>query len=228
MQHMHWLAQNNRNPWRRSHLKNVVPNSPRQEGSKEQTLLTPVSVPKLKETLLGHPHNKFVTQLMNDFTQGVHMAFQRVRTLRFSKTLATASAKLEVVSANLANEVSLGNMTGSFEDTHFQNSQVSPISLVSKKNSNKFRTIFHISYPTSGSTSINCSISKGDFSLQYFAFDFAINGIKRVGQNCFLANTDIEAAFRQIATNSSGRLRIVRNALGGEILLSLGSPFRLM
>ena len=163
MQQMQWPAQNNRNPWRRKHLQNVAPNPPRQEGTKDETLLTPVSVPELKETLLGHPLNKFVTQLMNDFTQGVHMAFQRVRTLTFSKSLASASAKLEIVFAYFANEVSLGNMAGPLEDTHFHNFQVSPIGLVSKKNSNKFRIIFHISYPTSGSTSINCSISKEDF-----------------------------------------------------------------
>ena len=81
-----------------------------------------VFVPKLKEALLGHPDNKFVTnQLINDFTQGVHMGFQRLLTPRYFKSLATASAKPEVVSANLANEISLGRMAGPFDDPRFRN-----------------------------------------------------------------------------------------------------------
>ena len=89
-------------------------------------------------------------------------------------------------------------MAGPFDTTPFQNFQVSPIGLVRKKNSNKFRTIFHLSYPKSGSTSINFSISKEDFSLQYVTIDDAIEGIKRYGPGCFLAKTDIESAFRLI------------------------------
>ena len=125
-----------------------------------------------------------------------------MRTPRFSKSLAPASANPEVVSANLASEVLLGRMAGPFHDPHFRNFQVSPIGLVRKKNSNKLRTIFHISYPSSGSTSINCIISKEYFSLQYVTFDFAINGIKRFIQGCFLANTDFESAFRLISIHS--------------------------
>jgi hypothetical protein len=67
--------------------------------------------------------------------------------------------------------------------------QVSQIGLVPKKNSNKFRTIFHLSYPKSGSTSINFRISKEDFSstLQYGTIDDAIEDIKQSGPGCFLA-----------------------------------------
>ena len=67
-----------------------------------------------------------------------------------------------------------------------------------KKHSNKYRTIFHLSYPKSGTNSINFSISKEDFSLQYITIDNAIGGILDFGRGCFLAKTDVESAFRLI------------------------------
>ncbi len=112
--------------------------------------------------------------------------------------MPTAFANPEIVSSNLATEVSLGRMAAPFDSPPFQNFQVSPIGLVPKKNSTKFRSIFHLSYPKSGSTSINHSISKDDFSLQYITIDDAIEGIKQFGSGCFLAKTDIESAFRLV------------------------------
>ena len=63
--------------------------------------------------------------------------------------------------------------------------QVSQIGLVPKKNSDNFRTIFHLSFPNSGTTSINSSISKEYFSLQFVTIDNVIERIKRFGQGCF-------------------------------------------
>ena len=80
---------------------------------------------------------------------------------------------------------------------------MSPIGLVPKKHSAKFRTIFHLSYPKSGETSINSSISKDDFSLKCITIDNAIKGILSLGQGCFLAKTDIESAFRLIPLRPS-------------------------
>ena len=89
-------------------------------------------------------------------------------------------------------------MAGRFDNPPIANFQVSAIGLVPKKHSAKFRTIFHLSFPKSGSASINASISKDDFSLQYVTIDNAIKGIKSLGPGCFMAKTDIESAFRLI------------------------------
>ena len=106
--------------------------------------------------------------------------------------------KPEVVSENLAKEVALGRVADPFSTPPFPNLQVSPIGLVLKKHSTKFRTIFHLSLPKSGVTSINYSISKEDHSLQYITTDNAIERILRHGRGCFLPKTDIESAFRLI------------------------------
>ncbi len=60
-----------------------------------------------------------------------------------------------------------------------------------------------MSYPKSGSSSVNYGISKEDFSLQYVTIDDAIKGIKRLGPGCCLAKTDIESAFRLIPIHPS-------------------------
>ena len=52
-------------------------------------------------------------------------------------------------------------------------------------------------------TSINSSISKEEFSLQYITIDNAIQGILRFGQGSFLAKTDIESAFRLVTLRPS-------------------------
>ena len=79
--------------------------------------------------------------------------------------------------------------------TPFQYFQVSPIGLVPKKHSNKFRTIFHLSYPKSGTSSINYFIGKDHFSLQYITIANAIAAIQEFGRGCYMGKTDIESAF---------------------------------
>ena len=97
----------------------------------------------------------------------------------------------------------LGASCRPFPSPPVPNFQVSLIGLVPKKHTAKFRTIFHLSYPKSGKTGINSSISKGDFSLQYTAIDNAIKGIISLGQGCFPAKTDTESAFRLIRLRPS-------------------------
>ena len=112
-------------------------------------------------------------------------------------------AQPEIVTQNLATEIALGRVASPFSEPPFPNFQVFPIGLVPKKHSDKFRTIFHLSFPNSGNTSINHFISKEDHSLQYITIDNATEGILRLGEGCFLAKTDIESAFRLIPLKPS-------------------------
>ena len=79
---------------------------------------------------------------------------------------------------------------GPFSTPPFKNFQVSPIGLVPKKHSDKFRTIFHLSYPKSGTSSIYYFIKKDDFSLQYITINNAIAAIQNLGQGCYMGKTD--------------------------------------
>ena len=130
----------------------------------------------------------------------------------------TAFENPDIISANLAKEVSLDRTAGPFDTPPFSNLQVSPIGLVPKKNSGKFRTIFHLSYPKSGSSTINYHISKEDFG-QYVTIDDAINGIQLNGPGCFLAKTDIESAFRSIPIHPNDYELLEMHVLEREVLL---------
>ncbi len=125
-------------------MKNETQNeiTARPNVNDNDSLPTPVSVPKLQTALFSHPNRAFVSGLCNIFRYGAHIGFQGQRSARFSKNLPTAFEKPHVVSANLAKEVSLGRTAGPFDTPPFQNFQVSPIGLVPKKNSNKFAQFF--------------------------------------------------------------------------------------
>jgi hypothetical protein len=98
----------------KSKPQNEVTNLQDQNVTEVIPLPTPVSVHNLEEALSGHPDKNFVSELCNLFTHGVHIGFQGQRAPRFSKNLPTAFANPEIVSSNLATEVSLGRMAGPF------------------------------------------------------------------------------------------------------------------
>ena len=162
------------------------------------SLPTPINVNRLEIALADQSNKVFVSNLLQTFRLGANIDFFGRRSPRFSRNLPTALAQPDIVKANLDKEVSLGRVAGPFSAPPFPNFQVSPIGLVPKKYSDKFRTIFHLSFPKSGVTSINYSISKEDFSLNYITIDTAIEGILANGRGCFLAKTDVDSAFRLI------------------------------
>ena len=84
------------------------------------------------------------------------------------------------MSENIANEVKLGRIAGPFKEPPFENFQVSPLGLIPKKHSEKFRTIFYLSYPKTGG-SINSGIDKEPYSLSYATIDEAILAIQNLG-----------------------------------------------
>ena len=162
------------------------------------SLPTPINVNRLEITLADHPNRVCISNLLQIFRPGANISFFGQRSPRFSRNLPTALAQPDIVKANLDKEVSLGWVAGPFSTPPFPNFQVSPIGLVSRKYSEKFCTIFHLSFPKSGVTSINYSISKEDFNLNYITIDTAIEGILANSLGCFLAETDVDSAFRLI------------------------------
>lgn len=144
-----------------------------------------------------------VTKLCSYLKTGADIGYIGSCTARFSKNIPTALAQHEIVSKNLAKEVALGRVAGAFSTPPFPNLQASPVGLVPKKHSTKFRTIFHLCFPKSEVTSINYSITKEDHSLQYITTDNAIQGILWHGRGCFLAKMDIKSVFRLIPLKPS-------------------------
>ena len=157
---------------------------------------TPIKVDRLEKELGEHPNRAFVNKLCTELREGAHIGYNGPRHDRRAKNLASAFINPQKVTDNFQTEVSLGRTAGPFDKPPLPNLQVSPIGLVPKKHSNKFRTIFHLSYPKGGD-SINSFINKDDFSLTYVTIDKAIKHIQLLGPAMvYLAKTDIESAFR--------------------------------
>ena len=169
----------------------------------EKSIITPIQVNVLETLLSPHPDQSFVQKLCSELRTGVRIGYRGPRQPRLSKNLVSALQNPDIISDNLAQEVALGRTAGPFDAPPFPNFQVSPIGLVPKKHSVKFRTIFHLSYPTDSPSSINHFIPKEEFSLNYTTIDKAISAIIRTGRHSYLAKTDIESAFRQIPVHSS-------------------------
>jgi len=145
-------------------------------------LSTPINVNNVERALSDHPNRSFVSTLCNTLKHGVDVGYTGCRVSRFSRNLPTALEQPNVVTANLMKKVALGRVAGPFSTPPSPNFQVSPVGLVPKKHSDNFRTIFHLSFPKSGTASINSSISKEGYSLQYITTDNAIQGILSLGQ----------------------------------------------
>lgn len=171
--------------------------APATEKSSFGGVVTPVNIVNLYQALSNHPEREFVNKLCSELREGARIGYSGPRCPRFSNNLPTAYLNPDVVTANLADEVSKGHTMGPFLTPPFKNFQVSPIGLVPKKHSDKFCMIFHLSFPKSGISSIYF-IEKDDFSLQYITIDNAIAAIQKFGPGCYLGKTDIESVFRLI------------------------------
>ena len=157
---------------------------------------TPVNVDQLERALKSHPDRLFVQKLCTELREGAKIGYMGLHTSKESRNLPSANRNLDTIHSNLAKEVELGRTAGPFDTPPpFPNLQVSPIGLVPKKQPGQFRTNFHLSYPKTG-CSINSSIPKEDYSLQYTTIDNAIHVIQALGKGTFMAKTDIQSAFR--------------------------------
>ena len=87
---------------------------------------------------------------VNSLKCGANIGYTVPRVPRFARNLLTALPQPNVVTTNLMKEVALGRVAGPLPTSPFPNFPVSPTGLVPKNQSDKFRTIFHLSFPKSG------------------------------------------------------------------------------
>lgn len=160
--------------------------------------VTPVNIDLLQDLLEDHPDKNFSSRLCSGLREGFTIGYKGPRSPKIAKNLRSALQHPLIIEENLLEEVELGRVVGPFESPPFTNLQVYPLGLVPKKNSSKWRTIFHLSYPKGTSDSINANIPIEDFPLQYIKVEDAISLIHEFGEGTFMTKTDIKSAFRII------------------------------
>lgn len=112
--------------------------------------------------------------------------------------LKSARDHPDVIREKIYKELSAGRVRGPFDDPTLPDGtpiHVSPLGVV-PKSSGGFRVIHHLSHPRG--TSVNDFVPQEASSIRYGTIQDAIQCIKNLGNDVYLAKTDIESAFRII------------------------------
>ena len=157
------------------------------------SLPTPVIPDKLWEYLDGYdPHLRLY--LYQGFKYGFSLHNSKSFPQDPPNNLKSAYQLPQVVDTKLLKESKLGRIAGPFEHQPMPNMVFSPLGLQPKKQPGQFRVIHHLSFPRG--QSVNDGIAFEDATVKYASVSQAIHEIVNTGPNCFLAKTDIQAAFR--------------------------------
>ena len=93
-------------------------------------------------------------------------------------------------------ELTQGRLVGPLPQPAGSHVQVSPVGLVPKPHSEKFRMIVDLSSPKG--LSVNDGIDENLCSLQYASVDNAVDGIRQLGRGAQLVKMDLQNAYRLI------------------------------
>ena len=156
---------------------------------------TPINNLKLDLYLNGYDEN-LRRYLVDGFTKGFSLENVQFTTNDSDKILSSALIRPEIVDKKLKKEIKLNRLLGPLQESPFQNPVYSPLGIVPKKVKGEFRVIHHLSYPVG--TSINDGIPKSESTVHYTSISEAIRLIVKSGNNCYLAKSDIQSAFRII------------------------------
>lgn len=116
-----------------------------------------------------------------------------------SKNHNSALKHREVIENHIQKSLNLRRIAGPFSTPPFTPFVSSPLGVVPKSEPGKFRIIHDLSYPKDNSVNIN--IPKENSAVQYDTIDLIIQLVQNYGENCLMAKTDIEDAFRIIPVN---------------------------
>ena len=97
----------------------------------------------------------------------------------------------------------MGRVLGPFPPASLGGIQVSPLGIIPKKGSNKWRLILDLSSPEG--CSVNDGISPELCSLSYISVDDAARAVVRTGRGALLAKVDIKSAYRIVEVHPEDR-----------------------
>ncbi len=144
----------------------------------------------------------------NGIDLGISCSSTHFTKVRRARNLPSCSPgpEQEKLMNEIVKEVALGRVAGPFKRTPecLPALQYSPIGAVPKKNSDKLRMIFHLSYPRNGkSNSINSLIPPDKSTCELLRFKTAVEEIYRAGRGCLLAKLILT---KHIAISASARI----------------------
>ena len=186
-------------------------------------IATPARQQTWKSMLSSFPDQRLATYLLRGFSQGFRIGFARGSHLRASRrNLISASEHPTIVNDYITAERMAGRIVGPANPA--QLTHTSPIGVIPKKHSDKWRIIVDLSAPAG--QSVNDGIAKELCSIQYSGIDEAISMIQRNGRGCALAKLDLKSAYRSIPVHPEDR-HLLGLYWDGQIYLEAALPFGL-
>ena len=132
-------------------------------------------------------------------------------------------SKSGVVRELIEKELHLGHMIGPFDEPPFERMVYSPINIVPKPGTNKWRLVHDLAYPYNNQ-SVNSCIPEANASVQYHHIDEVIKMALLIGKCVVGARCDVENAFRHQSMNAS-ELFLLAFTFENKIYINSSLPF---
>ncbi len=158
---------------------------------------TQISLPALLRAMHCHPDQAFSANIFEGLSRGFRVGFDRRHTLQCRPCNHPSTDQCPpAVSSRITSDLQQGYLVGPVPEDLLPLVHVSPIGLVPKPHSDKFRMIVDLSTPHGGS--VNDGILNDLCSLQYASVDQAVSIILQLGPGTQLAKLDLRDAYRMI------------------------------
>ena len=157
-----------------------------------------ITNPPRQPFLRSHPDHLFASYIFNGLSTGFHIGHNRQGPplKSASRNHPSAVANTGIVREYIAGELEAGRLVGPLQQSILPLVHTSPLGLVPKHQSNRWRTIVDLSAPRGHS--VNDSISRELSSISYSRVDDAVDHILRQGRGAELVKIDLKNAYRII------------------------------
>ncbi|XP_071950801.1 uncharacterized protein [Antedon mediterranea] len=152
-------------------------------------------VNELKRFLVGYERELY-REIVNGFEFGFRLLCANPPTPGVARNHLSAIQLPEQIEEFITKGLNLGRLAGPFSSPPLNNFVSSPLGVVPKAESGKFRIIQDLSYPRGAS--VNSGIPHDASQVSYDTIDVVINLVLKNGPGSLMAKTDIEDAFRII------------------------------
>ena len=189
--------------------------------------VSPIRVDKLRQEVLTHPDQSFVTYVLDGLQNGFRVGFNPASVSLKSATQNMPSASLQpsVIDDYLYTELAKGRVAGPFSSPPLPHLHISRFGVIPKKHQpGKWRLILDLSSPDGHS--VNDGIRKDPFTVQYMKVDDIIDGIMSLGRGTLLAKFDVESAYRIIPVHPND-LYLLGMQWQGNYFVDITLPFGL-
>ena len=154
---------------------------------------SPVNIANLAHELNNYEKTA-KTVLLSSLRNGFDIGYRGPHFSNIAHNLKSAFQHPAAIWSNNISELKEKRIAGPFYDPPLANFRTSPVGIVPKKYSNKFRTITDLSSPEG--LSVNEFIPQSESSVQFNHFDKAVQIVARLGTGALLAKLDVKSAFR--------------------------------